>query len=1043
VRTRPTPWLALGLALLVASTAARVVEQSGPSIEPSRTKRAHLSAEQRERLTALLDGDTHASIEYWVSPKRALPHDLRGLEATVRAAFGALDSAHPERLQTSVHHPDSTTDLAPHLSALGVRATRAPRVEDDRWSESELTSSLRFTLGPHAAHVRNGLLPSQTDNLPELLIAHLEDLVTPSRPQVLLDAPQGFEALATLLADRADLRRADLETDAAPLTDDLIVWIQPEDASQAALARVETHLRAGGDLLLAGSATGSALGRSEGEVMIQLQETPAFARALSALGVSAHEGVLLDPLSDALPLPDGTSIPAPQLVSVPAVNQDFRALDGQPNGSLLFDSPTAFQLDPGVLAARGLRAEILATASPRAVRAPLPADALRVVDLVDLEGAPAPRDPLAALLTHRDPARGRVLLLGSASPLADAHLSDERYRHLVLTRVLLDTLVSKDRHLLRRTTTHKRSPLPPLDTAARTRARLLLILSVPALLTALFLSRRERSRGARLTPRLAPAVCLIAAPVVFSLALAPLAPWGLDTTAERRHHLDDESAEVFRSAVAELGGDVSLELWRPERAALPVELAHALDRAEETLSGLCRASGIDLRERSGTAREAAQALGLEPRALAESLTEARRVLEVCVGARIEAYDEAGATLAGVTLDLSDVATHERLRFRLALALRSLGTGAPVELAVASDRPLLSPAEAVLEYQNQGHFAPGGADPYGPAKAWLEAHGFSVTPVDPKAPKVPATADALLVFQPRRDAAPIHSALFERLSAGGRVLLAAQTHDLLGRRLSESDHAFAWWPRPLYPDVEGAFQALGLSLDPRLLFDELQATALIPTRVDRPGLPPKTELRAASAPFCVKVLGSSGHGDLTLVGANSLAVDAPRIEERGLKLTPWLRASSGAWAHAWEGGDLTETALAGASTDELSAAHPAALLAADLAGSFPGARVDEEGALELTPANAGAEGQLSLIGSSAPFRAAHLHQEGSDNAQLLLLAASKLTLEPALTELLTQREAPVGFEPLPPNERLLWRLFLLGGAPLLLAGVGLRRVRRAS
>ena len=55
MRTRPTPWLALGLALLVASTAARVVEQSGPSIEPSRTKRAHLSAEQRERLTALLD----------------------------------------------------------------------------------------------------------------------------------------------------------------------------------------------------------------------------------------------------------------------------------------------------------------------------------------------------------------------------------------------------------------------------------------------------------------------------------------------------------------------------------------------------------------------------------------------------------------------------------------------------------------------------------------------------------------------------------------------------------------------------------------------------------------------------------------------------------------------------------------------------------------------------------------------------------------------------------------------------------------------------
>ena len=146
------------------------------------------------------------------------------------------------------------------------------------------------------------------------------------------------------------------------------------------------------------------------------------------------------------------------------------------------------------------------------------------------------------------------------------------------------------------------------------------------------------------------------------------------------------------------------------------------------------------------------------------------------------------------------------------------------IAIASDRPLLSPAEAVLDYQNQGHFAPGGADPYGPAKEWLTAHGFSVSPVDPSAPEVPVTADALLVFQPRRNAAAIHGALFEHLRSGGRALLAAQTHDLLGRRLTESDHAFAWWPRPLYPDIDGPFHELGLSLDPRLLFDTLRATA---------------------------------------------------------------------------------------------------------------------------------------------------------------------------------------------------------------------------
>ncbi|MCH2107465.1 MAG: hypothetical protein MK291_12585, partial [Planctomycetes bacterium] len=187
-----------------------------------------------------------------------------------------------------------------------------------------------------------------------------------------------------------------------------------------------------------------------------------------------------------------------------------------------------------------------------------------------------------------------------------------------------------------------------------------------------------------------------------------------------------------------------------------------------------------------------------------------------------------------------------------------------------------------------------------------------------------------------------------------------------------------------------------------LFDQLHARALIPTRLDRPGLTPKTELRAANAPFCVRLLGRDGLGDLILAGASSLAVDQAALDSRGLELSPWLRASSAAWAYAWEGGDLSEPTLSGASSDPLSEAHPDALLAADLLGPFPGARLNEEGALELMPQEPGPAGRLSVLGSSAPFRAAHLHTEDADHAQLLLLTASRLTLEPALTELLSQR-----------------------------------------
>jgi hypothetical protein len=1038
VRTRPIPWLALGLAFLAASTAARIVELPTLSLELSRSQHAHLTPAQDARLAALLSGDTHASIEYWITPRAELPHDLHALEPAVRAAFAARHGAHPERLHLTIHHP--TPDQRPHLDSLGLHPTRAPRIADDRTTETELSSSLRFTLDSHPARVRNGLLPAHTADLPELLLTHLEDLARPSRPRVLLDAPDGFVALESLLTSRAILRRANLADSPPTDPDDLIIWVQPAAAPPAALAHLEAHLAAGGDLLLAGSSTTSALGRGADEVILQLSPAPAFARVLSSLGVRARPGVLLDPISAALPLPDGTHLPARHLLTVPATQQDFRPLAGQPNGSLLFDAATALDLNPALLAAHGLRAEVLATAGPRALSATLPPAPLRLSALADLPGSPAPRAPVAALLTPTDPSRGRIFLLSSASPLADAHLADERYQHLLLARVLLDALISGDRHLLRRATTRRTTTLPPLTTPERTRLRLLLILGAPLLLSLLYLSRRGRPSSARLAPRFLPIGALLLIPTLTSLTLAPLGARGLDTTAARHHHLDATSQTFFQDALTQLGGSATLEIWRPPRAQLPVELAAALDRAQQTLSSLCTATGLDHRERTADARETAQALGLEPTTLAETLTEERRVHEVCVGARLSTPDG-----RSITLDLSDTATHERLRFRLALALTTLHRGAPPLIAVASDRPLISPAEALLDYQNQGHFAPGGADPYAPAREWLTAHGFELAHVDPREPKLPPHTDAFLLFQPRRNANALYTELFAHLATGGRALICAQQHEFLARRLSENDHAFAYWPRPLYPDLDGPpFTDLGLSIDPRLLFDKRSGTALLPTRIDRPNLPPHTELRPASEPFCIRVLGTADHGDLVLAGANALLPDAPRLAQRGLSLTPWLHAGPNTWAHAWEGGDLTPATLSGDLADPATTRHDKPpILAADLRGSFPTCQEDAEGRLHLQDPDTSTTGHLTLLGLSAPFRAAHLHAPNTDHAQLLLLALARLSLEPELVHLLSQRAAPRGFEPPAPAERLLWRLFLLGGFPLLLAVIGLRRTRTAA
>jgi hypothetical protein len=1035
-----TPWLALGLAFLAVSAATRIVDLPALSIEPARSKVAHLDADASARLESLLTGDLHATIEYWVTPKSQLPPELRELEPRVRAAFEALRAARPQRLHLSVHHPEDSPQLQAHRSELGHRTTRVPFILDDQWSESEFTSSLRFTLGASPASIRNGLLPAHTADLPLLLLTHLEELASPTKPRVLLDAPEGFVALASLLKDRAEVTRASIADLSEHGPTDLIVWIEPKEVSARALAQLEAHMRRGGEILLAGSSTRSAFGRSEGETFVRLSSSSGFSSALGSLGAGAREGVLLDPLSDAIPISEKESQAAPHLLAVPAPNQDFRVLEDQPNGSLLFDSATALELVPGRLSEHGFRAEVLATSSPRAVLATAPSAPISLKQLAKLQGVPASRAPIAALLTHEDPLRGRALILGSSSPLADTHLADERFSHLALVRVLLDSLTSSDRVLLQRVSASRTQNLPELSSGTRARARLFTVFLIPLLITCLFLLRRDQRSGVRYAPRVAALLAILAAPLLFSILLSPLRGVGQDASADHRHRLDAESAAYFQELLGDLAAEVTLELVRPERSELPFKLAAALDKSSLSLRSLCQATGVLFRERRVNASEAAALLELTTKTFSDPLSERRASRELCVGARLHTPDG-----KSVSLDLSDIATHERLRFRVALALRTLRDESAPLIAVSSDRPLISPAEAVLDYQNQGLFTPGAADPYQAARAWLAAHGFALRDLNEGGGPEKQVVDALLLFQPRRDAKAIYASLFTHLNQGGSALLCAQEHDLLARRLSENDHSLAYWLRPLYPDLDvSPFLELGLTLNPQPLFDSLRGTALISTRSDRPGQAPQTVLTPASESFCVRILGAEAYGELVLAGANALSVDEAKLSARGLELKPWLFASDAAWSHAWEGGDLSPSALSGSMEDPANIHWgDAPILAADLMGAFPSCRIDENERLVIDQEVATEGGTLSMIGSSAPFRSAHLHAPGTDHAQLLLHSVARLSLEAPLVNMLSHREAPRGFEQPSPTERFTWRMFLIACGPLLLASIGARRSRGSS
>ena len=81
----------------------------------------------------------------------------------------------------------------------------------------------------------------------------------------------------------------------------------------------------------------------------------------------------------------------------------------------------------------------------------------------------------------------------------------------------------------------------------------------------------------------------------------------------------------------------------------------------------------------------------------------------------------------------------------------------------------------------------------------------------------------------------------------------------------------------------------------------------------------------------------------------------------------------------------------------------------------------------------APGRLLMIGCSEMFkdqRLTELRPEFRPD-HLLLNAAAAFALEPALAEVITRRAVPQGFEPVPQEDRIWWRVIVLGAMPALL------------
>ncbi|MGD8396931.1 MAG: Gldg family protein, partial [Candidatus Eiseniibacteriota bacterium] len=720
----------------------------------------------------------------------------------------------------------------------------------------------------------------------------------------------------------------------------------------------------------------------------------------------------------------------------------------------------------------GMSAEVVATTTEHARVLPLPEG---LFDVEDLEGGlPVPKQNLAVLLEPDSPWRGQVLVLASSSLFEDGIFQEDGFAHRVFLRTLLRTFEDRSRLVRNRVERPMPPPLPALGDGARLLWRGAVVLSVPVLLL-IGLAVRGRRRGGAVRGDVtvsaiwrAGSQVLVAGGVALVLLLmlahylSPLAAVRLDLTADRLH--TPAPATLAALAAAERPGGATavpapasraaasdglrVVLVASPRATLPPELKPIEPRVRRLL----RDAGIEtsVRRPSTLAAgepEALARLGLGPFQIQTVVGDSLVPRTVWCGLLLER----GARRSVVPH--LDGRTVRHLEFLLAAAALRLRDGRAPRVAVLSDLPRLSPAEAYEDYQKQGLIAPAGTDVYSRLRRLLADYGYRVIHLDPREPVLPDDVDVLVWMQPRRDASAPRRLLAGHLAAGGRALVALQHFNIQQRQYRGAGFETVYWPQPQFQDLDLYLRQLGVEQVREVLMDRTRADLELETEVRRTAVR-EYDPQQVALPFLIRAVGTDyaagstitrNLGDLLFIWGNRFALDRERLAALDLEATILVTTSPTAWSYDWHGGWLPPEVFEPG--DSLLGRCP---LVVRLRGRFPPVvpRTAASGPddLELRTAvpdgDASApRGDLVLVGCSEMFKNAHLERAGFAHDQLLLNTVATLALPTELAALMNRHPVVRGFPRRSPSTVLGWRLAVVAGGPLALGLLGLGRWRR--
>lgn len=1035
--------LAFALLLGIVAYAGRLLNLSGAGIiDLVGNDIATLAPATKDYLNNL---DAPLAITYFATASEKMPSHLKEVEPQVRRLLASLQAQAPKRIDYRVIDPDQSGRASIGYAARKKASSFSVRkVLHDEHSEQKIWSSLAITRAGAPEVLIQGIEPNHLPHLEEHIIAQLRAGHAPPRPTFGISAPPPFQLLAALLNEQGPVIELDLNRNPAiPPEVDVLFWIQPTIATPEHTRQLQRFIASGRSAVLAGSAYQIGYGIEAEAVNYQVRQMPpAWSQLLQPFGIRPLPDLLIDkntgPVS--LDLGDGAlrEVIAPFHIRVLPAFYNMKGFSMPARGGLNFVAASPLEVDPQLADAKGFQVEIIGTTTESPHVLPLPAGLFTDADLSG--GLPVPKQNLLVQLKPHDPWQGELFVLASAAPFQDGIINQPGYAHRVFLNNLVRTYTAPDRLVRARVEKSTPQRLIPLDGPARFFWRFLTVFSVPLIFIGLG-TWRYLHGGIPTLPRGhwgKPIGLGFLTLLIGGFIWRGGGPY-LDLTTDQ---LNTPSPLLGRALQ---GTTLEAALIATPRASMP----QGLKDAEDHIRTLFTERDIPLRVIRPNALTPGERQALANEGLAPFASE--RVLNDTLATQ---YIWSGLRLANgqrhIAVPRLDQHTLPHLEFLLAAAAHKLQQARKIRVAIISDLPRLSPAEALEDFHKKGLIPPGGTDVYSDLKALLADYLYDVQYINPRYPHLPEDVDVLLWMQPRRDSGPILLLLSQHLARGGKAIVALQHFNIQQRQYRGSGFQTVYWPQPQFQDFDRYLRLFGVEQLREVLFDRTQSHLNLETQVNRTAVR-EYDPQQVALPFLIRAVGQHYDptspitrrlGDLLFIWGNRFVVNPAQLAASGLTAQTLVSTSAKAWAYPWKGGWLPPEVF----TPQTYLPGPQPLVVA-LTGPFPEAKFVEVEAgrstLELTGPAPAADGSLLLIGSSEMFKNEHLLSPGFQHQQLLLNAVAQMAYGQELATLQARSPTPRGFAFQSTQAKSLWRTLVVGLGPLLFFAYALlRRVRSA-